>query len=130
MSHYHAVVWLDHRQAHVMHISPDDVEKSVVHPTQPHLNLHHKSGVIGAGRQPEDQAYYHAIVEALAGAHEILVVGPAQAKLQLIRHIHHHDPAMADKIVGVETVDHPTDGQLVAHARSYFVAKDRMLSQT
>jgi stalled ribosome rescue protein Dom34 len=130
MSHFHAVVWLDHRQAHVMHISPDDVEKSVVHPAQPHLNLHHKSGEIGSGRQPEDQAYYHAIVEALAGAHEILVVGPAQAKLQLIRHIHHHDPAMADKIVGVETVDHPTDGQLVAHARSYFVAKDRMLSQT
>jgi hypothetical protein len=30
------------------------------------------------------------------------------------------------KIVGVETVDHPTDGQLVAHARRYFHAADRM----
>jgi hypothetical protein len=26
-------------------------------------------------------------------------------------------------------VDHPGDGQLVAHARTYFVAKDRMLTQ-
>lgn len=130
MSHYHAVVWLDHRQAHVMHITPDDVEKSVVHPAQPHLNLHHKSGEIGSGNQQEDQAYYHAIVEALAGAQEILVVGPAQAKLQLIKHVHHHDHTLADKIVGVETVDHPSDAQLVAYARSYFVAKDRMLSQT
>ena len=130
MSHYHAIVWLDHHQAHVMHISPDDVEKSVVHPANPHLNLHHKSGAIGSGKQQQDQAYYHAIVEALAGAHEILVVGPAQAKLQLIKHIHHHDHSMADKVVGVETVDHPSDAQLVAHARSYFVAKDRMLSQT
>jgi stalled ribosome rescue protein Dom34 len=128
VSHYRALVWLDHRQAHVMHISPDDVEKSVVHPVQPHLNLHHKSGVIGTGRQPEDQAYYHAIALALKGAQEILVVGPAHAKLQLIKHIHHHDPAMSDKIMGVETVDHPTDAQRVAHARSYFVAKDRMLS--
>lgn len=130
MSHFHAVVWLDHAQAHVMHISPDDVEASVIRPAHPHTHLHNKRGSIGSGRHPEDQAYYHAIVEALAGAQEILVVGPAQAKLQLIKHVHSHDPDMGDKIVGVETVDHPSDGQLVAHARTYFVAKDRMLSQT
>ena len=129
MSHYHAVVWLDHAQAHVMHISPDDVETSVVHPAKPHLKLHSKSGTVGAGRQPEDSHYYHAIVEALSGATEVLVVGPAQAKLQLIKHIHAHDPGMSDKIVGVETVDHPSDAQLVAYARKYFVAKDRMLAQ-
>lgn len=35
---------------------------------------------------------------------------------------------MADKVVGVETVDHPSDAQLVAYARKYFVAKNRMLS--
>lgn len=129
MSHYHAVVWLDHSQAHVMHISPDDVEKSVLHPAKPHAHLHSKSGAVGSGRQVEDKAYYHAIVEALSGAQEILVVGPAQAKLQLIKHIHAHDRGMEEKVVGVETVDHPTDAQLVAYARKYFVAKDRMLSQ-
>jgi hypothetical protein len=32
-------------------------------------------------------------------------------------------------IVGVETVDHPSDAQLVAHARHYFEAEDRMLPQ-
>jgi stalled ribosome rescue protein Dom34 len=130
MSHYHAVVWLDHSEAHVMHISPDDVEKSVIHPSKPHQHLHSKSGTLGSGRHAEDKGFYHAIVEALAGAQEVLVVGPAQAKLQLIKHIHAHDANMSDKIVGVETVDHPTDGQLVAYARKYFVAKDRMLSQT
>jgi len=128
MSHYHAVVWLDHSEAHVMHISLDDVEKSIVHPAKPHSHLHAKSGTVGAGRQAEDKSYYHAIVEGLSGAQEILVVGPAQAKLQLIKHIHAHDQAMADKVVGVETIDHPSDAQLVAYARKYFVAKDRMLS--
>ena len=39
MSHYHAVVWLDHNEARVMHISPDDVEKSVIHPAHPHRHL-------------------------------------------------------------------------------------------
>lgn len=127
MSHYHAVVWLDHNEAHVMHISPDDVEKSVVQPANPVRHLQRKRGSVSGSRQPEDQHYYHEIAEALSGATEILIVGPGHAKLELIKHIHAHDHALVDKVVGVETVDHPSDGQLVAHARKYFVAKDRML---
>jgi stalled ribosome rescue protein Dom34 len=128
MSHYHAVVWLDHAQAHVMHVSPDDVEKSIVYPTHPHPHLHVKNGTLGSGRSAEDEAYYHAIVEALKGAKEILIVGPASAKLQLVKHIHAHDKAMVERIVGIETVDHPTDAQVVAYARKYFIVKDKMLS--
>jgi hypothetical protein len=30
------------------------------------------------------------------------------------------------KIVGVETADHPTGGEIVTHARRYFKASDRM----
>ena len=127
MPHFHAVVWLDHSEAHVMHIAPDDVEKSVVHPSKPHQHLHSKSGAPGSGKAGEDKHYYHAVVEALKGAQEILVVGPAQAKLQLIKHMHAHDKAVADKVVGVESIDHPTDGQLIAYARKYFTAKDKML---
>ncbi len=129
MSHYHAVVWLDHNEAHVMYISPDDVEKSVVQPANPHRHLQHKRGSVSGSRQPEDQHYYHEVVEAMKDATEVLVVGPGHAKLELIKHIHAHDHAMVDKVVGVETVDHPSDAQLVAHARKYFVAKDRMVTQ-
>ena len=35
---------------------------------------------------------------------------------------------MAELVVGVETVDHPSDGQLIAYARKYFVARDLLLS--
>lgn len=131
MSHYHAVVWIDHAQAHVMHISPDDVESSVVRPQQPHRQLHHKrgadkGGAVSVGRSPEDQQFYHEVIEALKGAQEVLVVGPANAKLNLIKHIHSHDQQMSDRVIGVETVDHPSDAQLVAYARKYFVAADRM----
>ena len=127
MSHYHAVVWIDHKEAHVMHVSPTDVEKSLIHPSGQHHKLHSKVGTLGNGRATEDHDYYHQVAEALTGATEILIVGPAQAKLQLIKHIHSHHPALAAKVVGVETVDHPTDGQLVAYARKYFLAKDQML---
>ncbi|MBU2642427.1 MAG: translational machinery protein [Thiobacillus sp.] len=129
MSHYHAVVWLDHNEAHIMHISPDDVETSVVKPAEPHRNLQRKRGSVSGNRQPEDQHFYHEVVEAMRGATEILVVGPGQAKLELIKHIHAHDPNVSKQVIGVETVDHPSDAQVVAYARKYFVAKDRMLSQ-
>lgn len=126
MSHYHALVWVDHMEAHVMHISPDDVETSVVKPHKPHHKLHSKTGTVGSGRVAEDPDYYHRITEALTGASEILVVGPGQAKLQLVKHVHKHDGALVNKLVGVETVDHPSDGQLLAYARKYFQAKDLM----
>jgi stalled ribosome rescue protein Dom34 len=129
MSHFHAVVWLDHNEAHIMHISPDDVETSVVKPAEPHRNLQRKRGSVSGSRQPEDQHFYHEVVEAMSGAAEILIVGPGHAKLELIKHIHAHDPKIADQVIGVETVDHPSDAQVVAFARKYFVAKDRMLSQ-
>jgi stalled ribosome rescue protein Dom34 len=127
MSHYHAIVWLDHVEAHVMHVSPDDVEKSLIQPQNQHHKLHSRAGTLGDGRAREDQDYYHRIAEALKGASELLIVGPAQAKLQLLKHIHAHDPELVKNIVGVETVDHPTDAQLVAYARKYFLAKDKML---
>lgn len=127
MSHYHALVWIDHSEAHVMHVTPDDVERSLIHPEHPHHKLHSRVGTLGSGRAVEDQDYYHHVVEALNGAKEILIVGPAQAKLQLIKHLHAHDPALMARVVGVETVDHPTDGQLLAYGRKYFHFRDRML---
>jgi hypothetical protein len=47
----------------------------------------------------------------------------------LLKHIHQHDPKRMAVIVGVETVDHPSDAALVAYARKYFKAADRMLPQ-
>ncbi len=129
MPHHHAVVWIDHSEARIMLIAPEDVEKSIVHPANPHTHLHHKRGSVSGGRQPEDQHFYHEVVEAMTGAGEILVVGPGQAKLNLIKHMHAHDHDVENRVVGVETVDHPGDAQLVTFARKYFEAKDRMLAQ-
>ena len=114
-----------------MHFSPQEVEKQIILPAEPHKQLHVKSGPwAGSGKAKEDQKYYHDIAHALEGASEVLVVGPANAKLKFIKHIHAHDKDLVDKIIGVETVDHPTDAQIVAYARKYFFAKDGMLFQT
>ncbi len=47
-------------------------------------------------------------------------------RTQLVKHIDQHDPKLMKTIAGVETVDHPSDAELVAHARHYLLASDRM----
>jgi stalled ribosome rescue protein Dom34 len=129
MSHYHAVVWLDHHEAKIFHFNADDAEKMRVLPDQPNVHLHHHRGSITDGHAHEDQHYYHRVAEAVADASEILVCGPGQAKTALVKHVEAHDKALRKKIVGVETVDHPSDNQIVAHARKSFLAADRMRPQ-
>lgn len=130
MPHFHAVVWLDHREAKVYEFNPDDVQKFVIHAQgEPARHIHHKAGSLGSGHTTEDAHYYHEIAEALAPLGEVLVVGPGQAKTALLKHLEAHDPKVASKIVGVESANHPSDGEVVAHARKYFKAKDRELPQ-
>jgi meiotically up-regulated gene 157 (Mug157) protein len=128
--HYHAVVWIDHREARVFHFNATEVDRLVLQPSNPTHHIHHKANTIGSGHAPEDPQYLHHVALAIAGAGAVLVTGPANAKTELLKHIHHHDPRLIDLIVGVETVDHPSDAQLIDFARKYFKTADRMLPQT
>lgn len=126
MSFNHAIVWIDHREAHVIQFNAEASEAEIIKTRSKHQHLHHHEGTLGSGRVVTDPAYLQAVVEGVAEAIEVLVVGPGSAKLELIKHVHRHDPKVAEKIVGVETVDHPTDPQLLAFAKHYFLKADQM----
>jgi stalled ribosome rescue protein Dom34 len=128
--HFHAVIWIDHHEARVFHFSLTDVERLVLHPDHPTKHIHHKANSIGSGHASADREFLHDVAESVADAGEVLITGPANAKTELVKHIHDHDPTLMKIIVGVESVDHPSDAQLVAYARQYFKAKDQMLPQT
>ena len=126
MSLSHAVVWIDHQEAHVIQFNADAHEKSTITTKSKHGHIHRKAGVLTGHHQVSSQTYLHEVVEAVADCHEILIVGPGVAKLELIKHIHHHDAKISNKVVGVETVDHPTDAQLLAYAKKYFLRVDNL----
>jgi stalled ribosome rescue protein Dom34 len=128
--HFHAVIWIDHHEARVFHFGPTDVDQLVLHPENPTRHIHHKANSIGSGHAAEDHAFLHAVAQSVADAGAVLITGPANAKTELVKHIHRHEPKLMDVISGVETVDHPSDGALVAYARKYFQAADRMSPQT
>ncbi len=144
MPTFHAIVWLDRSEAHVIlfdreHIAAQKIKSRSRHlATGGHTGSHQGSGrgdsasghhSPAGGHSSGDETYYHAIAEALKGVHEILVTGPAQAKDEFKAHCARHDKAITQAIVGVITSDHPSDGQLVAMAKQYFLKHDRMNGQ-
>lgn len=50
----------------------------------------------------------------------LLLVGPAQAKLRLKSHIEKEHQKLAKNIVGVETMDKATEGEILHFARTFF----------
>ena len=126
MAHYHAIVWIDHREARVFHFSADEADELVIHPDRPSRHLHHKANSIGSGHAAEDHAFLQRVAEAIADAGAVLITGPANEKTELIKHIRQHAPTLMEKVVAVETVDHPSDRQLLDHARRVFKADHQL----
>lgn len=126
-SSFRAIVWIDHAQARVIRFDRETSATSVIRPDGGTPHLHHKANSTGDGHLPEDQAYLHLVGKAIAGVDSVLVAGPANAKLELMKHLARHDPLLLEKVSGVQTLDHPTDGQLLDLARRHFRLSDRGL---
>ena len=125
-----AVVWIDHKEARIFHVHPEAADETTVLSPQHHIHRHPKGR--GEAREHPDDAHgsstrWH---ETLDGVDALLIVGPSSAKLEFFKFVHEHHRPLESKVVGVESADHPTEGEIVARARSYFKASDRMGSPT
>ena len=120
MNSHQRVVWIDHHEARVFGV--DDAmfdEAKVLAPTR-HIARHSKPATHEHDHPEDMHRFLRDVTGTLESATTILVVGPSTAKLELLRHLGKEARATEAKVVGIETVDHPTDGQLVAYARRYF----------
>lgn len=127
MTHAHAVVWLDHAVAKIIKFNPETAESD--HIKHDIGKPHHQDRKDPGHDHPErDPHFFHEVAKALAGLHEVLVVGPGSAKTELVKHLKDHDPEIAKIVMGIENADHPTDGQILALGRKFFKAKDRMVA--
>jgi stalled ribosome rescue protein Dom34 len=119
---HHVAVWIDHKEARIFQIDPETFTVSKVKAPQ-----HFPRRPDERGNRADDGPFYHQVAEAIRDAEGVLVVGPSSAKLEFIRHLHRHDHSIAPKIVGVETLDHPTDAQFATYVRHYFHEKEPRL---
>lgn len=122
MSHFHAVIRIDHQKAQILQFNADSVELQKVHAHQ-HDTRHHNSTV------RTEHEFFGEVCDDLADIGEVVVAGSHTATADFRHYVTKHRPAIAPRMVGWEIVDHPTDGQLVALAKKYFVKHDQMVGK-
>jgi len=119
MTTFHAVVFVDHQAALLLQFDAEHVEASKVKAHSHHTAQH------GSTARTEHE-YFAQVCDALDGVAEILAVGPHTGVTDFQHYVRKHRPDTAKRIVDFQTVDHPSENQLVALARKYFLKHDRM----
>jgi stalled ribosome rescue protein Dom34 len=117
MSTFHAVVWMDHNEAHVLMFDREHVESQRIK-----SRSHHRH----QGKTGDTTEFFGGVAHALVGTHEVLLAGPGAARNEFREWCQAHAKATAAVIVDSIATDHPTDKQLVALARQYFKKFDAM----
>jgi stalled ribosome rescue protein Dom34 len=122
--HFHAVVWIDHKQARIFHFSVDEADRTLI---RDHVvrDLHSREKRTGH-RTEENKPFFEDIACAIADAGAILVVGPAQEKDLFAKFLAEKHPTIRAHVEGVEKANHPTDGELLDFARRFVKGADRM----
>ena len=122
----HAIVFIDHEHAKVFHLDGIDAHgaslKEHAHHTS-HVGKHKTDG-----KAAHDHKLFDAVIKEMGSANEILVVGPGTAKSEFMHHLEANAKQLKAKICGVEAVDHPTDKQLVALAKTCLLYTSRNAS--
>ena len=123
----HAVVWLDHAEAVVISFTERESREQTVRSELPPRRAHSDTGQSGSGHARDDVDFFESVVRLIGDVPEVLIVGPGIAKTSFERYLHKHHQLLASHIVGVETVDHPTGGQILKFGKQYFHAVDQLL---
>ena len=115
-----AAVWLDHHEARIFHVDLDGFDERTLRAPAHHVHRHPKGPSEPHAHPDDEHRFFAEVVKGLASADEVLVLGPSTAKSQFLHYVEHKARALQGKVVGIETADHPTDAQIVAHVRSHF----------
>ena len=126
-AHYHAVVWIDHKQARVFHFNVEEADRTVV---KDHIvrDIHSREPRTGQ-RIEENKPFFEDVAKTIANAGAILIVGPAQEKDLFAKFLAEKHRSIRVHVEGVEKADHPTDGEILDFARRYVKAADHMRPQ-
>jgi hypothetical protein len=126
-------LWIDHRKASILAIMEkgeemkeilSDVEKQPRRSGDAPLKGSYESFEIPADNRRQRaftgqlNIYYDAVIACIRDAESILIFGPGEAKDELKKRLEGHN--LGGRIVGIETVDKMTDGQIAAKIRQHF----------
>jgi len=120
MSQFHAVAFVDHHNAQVLQFGAEPAVEQKLHEHK-HFTRQHGSDV------RSEHEFFADVCDALEGISEVLVVGGHQGTADFRHYVDKHRPLTALRISDYQVVDHPSEKELVALARKYFVRHDKMV---
>jgi stalled ribosome rescue protein Dom34 len=126
-------LWIDHRNAFIVSIDERGLTTSVIEShVEPRVRFSggsrsssaHGTEVASESKRDERymhhlEHYYKQVVDAIAEATKILVLGPGEAKVELKNRIEKSRVKMKP-VINVEPSDKLTEPQIVARIREYY----------
>lgn len=125
-AHNHAVIWIDHHDAHVIFFDAEEMDERIIHAPPTAGHIHSKAGSPSGTHTRPNSAFFEEVAEALLPARAVLVIGPSEAKTEFVAYLDHNKHPLHHNIVDVRAAQRMTDKQIVAEARRYFKAADRL----
>ena len=120
-------LWIDHRQAVIVIVTDEGEEvKRITSNMEKDVRFSSRTADMGSPEDVRDRQfenhlnkYYDDVIGALRNTESILIFGPGEAKGELEKRL--VGEGLKQRIVGVETVDKMTDGQIAAKVRQHFL---------
>jgi hypothetical protein len=127
-------LWIDHRKAVIVVVTDIGEEtKLIISKVEKQLRRSGGSPLKGryeALQVPADDSrereftghlniYYDAVIACVRDAEAILIFGPGEAKGELKKRLESKE--LSGRIIGIETADKMTDGQIAAKVRQHFL---------
>jgi stalled ribosome rescue protein Dom34 len=127
-------LWIDHRKTVIVFFAGEEEEikiiQSNVEKQMRRATASRSGGAFESQAVPSDDrqqraftghlnTYYNEVISCIRDAESILIFGPGEAKNELKKHLERS--GLDKSIVGIETVDEMTDGQIAAKARQHFL---------
>jgi stalled ribosome rescue protein Dom34 len=122
-----AGLWIDHRETFVVFVGDDEEEtRRIKSGMEKHVRFSggNRSEEGSADDQRDSQfahhlnKYYDEVISCIRDAESILLFGPGEAKGELEKRLTNR--GLGGRIVGIETVDKMTAGQIAAKVRQHF----------
>jgi stalled ribosome rescue protein Dom34 len=110
-------VWIDRTHAKIFQFSREKMERKNLGTGAPD---HHTHAWGNEDNEHLEKKLFQEVAYELSSADQILILGPGVAKHHFQNFLNEHHPLLAKKMIGCETVDHPSDPQIAAYVSKYF----------
>ena len=115
----HVSIWIDHHQAFLLMFEADPLQRSMMDGPDGQRSQYY----IDARQYLHVQDYYEAVLSLLEPQDEILILGPDQAKRELLQRIEGHQGARG-KVVGIHGASRLSEVDLVYPTGEIWRAED------